>query len=89
MPFTNISGQYKCDCLPGYEVKWEQVLNIFLELFSWKTTSHKDDFEVCLPLSWLLSGLPWKLLYLKNGIVSENNTWKFITFWGEGVKISK
>ena len=39
-----------------------------VEIFSWKTTSHKDHFEVCLPHSWLLSGLivvglPWKLLY--------------------------
>ena len=33
-------------------------LEIFrLELFSWKTTSHKDHLEVCLPNSRLLSGL--------------------------------
>ena len=30
---------------------------IKLELFSWKTTSHKDNIEVCLPNSQLLSGL--------------------------------
>ena len=28
-----------------------------VELFSWKTTSHKDHLEVCLPNSRLLSGL--------------------------------
>ena len=28
-----------------------------VELFSWKATSHKDHYEVCLPISRLLSGL--------------------------------
>ena len=49
---------------------WRPQLRYFnLELFSWKTPSHKDHLEICLPnilLSGLLGicGLPLKLLYL-------------------------
>ena len=33
------------------------LLSTGLELFSWKTTTHKDHLDVCLPNSRLLSGL--------------------------------
>ena len=36
-----------------------RITTQYVELFSWKTTSHKDhlELEVCLPNSRLLSGL--------------------------------
>ena len=34
-------------------------LELILELFSWKTTSYKDNLEVGLPNSRLLSSLIW------------------------------
>ena len=39
------------------EVAAWHTANYVQELFSWKTTSHKDHLEVFLPISRLLSGL--------------------------------
>ena len=54
-----------------------------VELFSWKTPSHKDHLEVCLPdedfyLVRYVSCLPRKLLYWKmRTIMSINILWTF------------
>ena len=44
--------------------------------FSWKITSHKDHFEVCLPNSRLLSGLirMWSSMKITLDIENEQKT---------------
>ena len=39
---------------------------------SWKTTSHKDHLEVCLPNNRLLSGLYWDVVFHENYSISKN-----------------
>ena len=45
-----------------------QISYLDIELFSWKTTSHKDHLEVCLPMCRLLSGLYclWDVVFQEN-----------------------
>ena len=52
------SGLYFLECfLHGIPHPINDKDQIEVELFSWKTTSNKDQLEVCLPKSSLLSGL--------------------------------
>ena len=78
---TGLTSQQKWTTAPWYSNKTSLFKALWigkvdqktlLELFSWKTTSHKDHFEVCLHNSLIVDfylvllgcGLPWKLLQL-------------------------
>ena len=61
-----------------------QIYQALLELFSWKTTSHKDHLEVYLPISRVLYGLSgmWssmKITLIKSYNAMVNN-WQY-SYW--------
>ena len=55
------------------------MIPIIVELFSWKTTSHKDHLEVCLPNSRLLSY--WDVVLHENYSIINLYLWFLSIFF--------